>query len=134
MERTIAQRAAELASHYGEEAGPTVAQWQRMLAGPVGSPITVINLFKLRADGLEAMMRYGAVSGPTVAKVGGRFLLTGPFETTFIGDEEPWDLVAIASYPNRAALLALFDDDAYRAAWADRAAAVERQRVVIAAG
>jgi len=134
MERTITDRAADLARHYGEEAGPTVAQWQRVLAGPAGSPITVINLFKLRPKGLEPMMRYAAVSGPTVTKVGGRFLLSGPFETTLIGDEEPWDIVAIASYPDRAALLALFDDEAYRAAWADRVAAVERQRVVIAAG
>lgn len=80
------------------------------------------------------MMRYAAVSGPTLEKVGGRFLLSGPFETTLIGDDEDWDLVAIGSYPSREALLALFDDGAYRDAWGHRVAAVERQRVVVAAG
>lgn len=142
-EQTVNQRAAELVGWYGEIAGPTAAQWRRVLSGPEGSPITLINFFKLRAvardaagtsSGMDAMMRYAAVSGPTVAKVGGRFLLTGAFEATFMGEDEDWDMVAIAAYPDRAALLALLDDDAYRAAWADRVAAVERQRVVIAAG
>lgn len=61
-------------------------------------------------------------------------MLTGPFEATLIGEDEDWDIVAIGTYPDRAALLALFDGEAYRAAWADRTAAVARQRVVIAAG
>ena len=144
-ERTVAARAAELTQWYGVAAGPTLTQWRRVLERPEGSPVTVINFFKLRpraeyaaggdpVSGLEAMMRYAAVSGPTLEKVGGRFLLTGPFETTLIGDDEDWDLVAIGAYPSRAALLALFDDVAYRDAWAHRVAAVERQRVVIAAG
>lgn len=143
-EQIVDARAAGLASWYGETTGPTAAQWRRVLSGPAGSSITLINFFKLRPvaryagiddapSGMEAMMRYAAVSGPTLAKVGGRFLLTGPFEATFIGEDEKWDLIAIAAYPDRAALLALFDDDAYRAAWAHRVAAVERQRVVIAA-
>lgn len=140
-EQAVDRRAAELAGRYA--GGPTVAQWRRLLDGPAGSAITVINFFKLRpiahtaageTSGMQAMMQYAAVSGPTLARVGGRFLVTGAFDTTLIGEDEQWDLVAIATYPDRAALLALFDDDAYRAAWADRVAAVERQRVVIAAG
>lgn len=142
-EQTVDMRATELAGWYGETTGPTAAQWRRVLSGPEGSPITLINFFKLRSiaryaddasSGMEAMMRYAAVSGPTLAKVGGRFLLTGAFEGTFMGEDEEWDLVVIAAYPNRAALLALSDDDAYRAAWTHRVAAVERQRVVIAVG
>jgi uncharacterized protein (DUF1330 family) len=138
MENDIETQAARLAAHYGEH-GPTSAQWRRMLSGPAGAPITLINFFKLNTaggggGGLEAMMRYASVSGPTLEKVGGRFLLSGPFETTFMGDDEDWDIVAIASYPDRAALVALHEDEAYRIAWADRVAAVERQRVLIAAG
>lgn len=144
-EQIMAARAAELTQWYGAGTGPTAAQWQRVLDGPGGSPVTVINFFKLRptaryatagdaVSGFEAMMRYAAVSGPTLEKVGGRFLLSGPFETTLIGDDEDWDLVAIGAYPTREALLALFDDEAYRGAWAHRVAAVERQRVVVAAG
>jgi uncharacterized protein (DUF1330 family) len=139
MADDIDSRAAELAALYGEAAGPTAAQWRRMLSGAQDAPITLINFFKLRpvvgdGSGMQEMMSYAAVSGPTLEKVGGRFLLTGPFEGTFMGDDEDWDLVAVASYPNRQALVALLEDAAYREAWPHRAAAVERQRVVIAMG
>lgn len=142
-EQAMNDRAAELTSWYGEDTGPTAAQWRRMLSGPEGAPIMLINFFKLReiatdadgtTSGMAAMMRYAAVSGPTLEKVGGHFLLMGAFESTFMGQDEDWDLVVVASYPDRAALLALSDDAAYRKAWAHRVAAVARQRVVIAAG
>lgn len=140
----IEQRVDELTRWYGASGGPDIAQWRRVVEGPQGTPVTMINFFKLRSiaaypdapepvSGLEAMMRYAAVSGPALERVGGRFLLTGPFDATFIGEDEDWDLVAIGSYPDRAAVLALFADEAYRAAWAHRAAAVARQRVLIAA-
>jgi len=142
-EQEMNSRATELTAWYGEDNGPTAAQWRRILSGPEGTPITLINFFKLRevatgADGttsaMAAMTQYAAVSGPTLEKVGGRFLVMGAFDSTFMGQDEDWDLVVIASYPDRAALLALCDDAAYRQAWAHRVAAVERQRVVIAAG
>jgi uncharacterized protein (DUF1330 family) len=132
-ERDVERRVDELAAWYGD-GGPTRPQWQRVVSGPAGSPVTLINFFKLRPTGMEAMMRYAAVSGPALERAGGRFLLSGPFESTLMGEDEDWDIVAIGSYPDRAALLALFADEAYRAAWADRAAAVARQRVLIAAG
>ncbi len=137
MTTDVETQAASLVAHYGEQHGPTASQWQRMLSGPAGTPITLVNFFKLRPGGgeaLQAMMRYASVSGPTLERVGGRFLLSGPFEATFMGEDEDWDIVAIASYPDRAALVALHEDEAYRSAWSDRVAAVERQRVVIAAG
>ena len=142
-EQEVNRRATELAAWYGESAGPTAAQWRRVLSGPEGTPISLINFFKLRpvaldadrtTSGMEALMRYAAVSGPTLEKVGGRFLLQGAFESTLMGDDEDWDVVVVASYPDRAALIALNDDEAYRAAWAHRVAAVERQRVVVAVG
>jgi uncharacterized protein (DUF1330 family) len=135
----IDTRAAELSNAYGNEMAPTAGQWRHMLAGPADAPITIINFFKLRpvageGSGLQAMMSYAAVSGPALSKVGGRFLVSGPFEGTFMGDDEDWDLVAIASYPDREALLALLDDADYREAWRHRVAAVERQKVLIARG
>lgn len=139
MTQEIEARAAEFVAAYGEEAGPTELQWKRMLSGPAGAPVTLINFFKLRpaagsSSGMQEMMSYAAVSGPTLQKVGGRFLLSGPFEGTFMGDDEDWDIVAIASYPSREALVALHEDAAYREAWSHRVAAVQRQRVVIAMG
>lgn len=132
-EDEVERRIEELGRWYGAS-GPTAAQWRRVVAGNTGAPLTLINFFKLRPSGMESMLRYAAVSGPAMARAGGAFLLTGPFESTLIGEEEDWDLVAIGRYPDRASLLALFADDAYRAAWADRTAAVARQRVVIATG
>ena len=143
MEDGMNARADELAAWYGEGTGPTAQQWRRVLSGPEGAPITLINFFKLHeiaiaadgaTSGMAAMMRYSAVSGPTLEKVGGRFLMMGAFDSTFMGQDEDWDLVVVASYPDRSALLALCDDAEYRQAWAHRVAAVERQRVVIAAG
>jgi uncharacterized protein (DUF1330 family) len=137
MANDIETQADRLVAFYGEQNGPTLEQWQRMLSGPTGTPITLVNFFKLTTSaegGLQAMMRYASVSGPTLEKFGGRFLVSGPFETTFMGQDEDWDIVAIASYPDRAALVALHEDEAYRRAWADRVAAIARQRVSIAAG
>jgi len=142
----------ELLERYGDGAdgsAPTPDQWRRLLDYPSDTPITLINFFELRSvadyggsqntdvhgsTGAEAMMRYASVSGPALESVGGRFLLTAPFAGTVIGPEEGWDMVAIGSYPSRDALLALFDDAAYAAAFAHRRAAVERQRVVAVSG
>ena len=140
QEQKIQDRARELTEWYGEAMAPTLEQWQRVLSGPDDTPVTLVNFFKLREEteegvsGLESLMRYAAVSEPTLEKVGGRFLLRGRFETAFMGLEEDWDLIIVASYPDRAALIALHSDEGYRAAWPHRVAAVERQRVAIAAG
>ena len=71
---------------------------------------------------------------PTMERVGGRFLHVGPFEGLFLGGgdvAEDWDLVAIGSYPDIAALLALYSDPGYRAAFPHRTAACARQKVVV---
>lgn len=139
-------------SDYGDGAdglSPTPAQWKKVLDGPARSPITVINFFKLRGPGkeqgethdskppltgAERMMRYAAVSGPALERVGGHFLLMAPVETSLMGDDEDWDLVAIGKYPSRDALLTLFEDAEYVTAFADRRAALDRQRVWVVTG
>lgn len=149
---TIDDRLAALVAGYGNGAdgsAPTPAQWRRLLDHPAGAPITLINLFKLRSmarypadhllagspgTGQEALARYTEVSVPTVDQVGARFLLLGPAAGTFLGAEEDWDLIAVGTYPNAEAALALYEDDGYRRAFAHRAAACERQRVLLCAG
>lgn len=148
-------RIARLSDWYGDGAdgsAPTRDQWRALLQRPQDQPITLINFFKLRgqavypaqadhlggaaqaaASGEEAFARYAEVSVPTVEKVGGKFLLLAPFEATFMGADEDWDLVAIGSYPNAAALLALLEDKAYVAAYPHRVAALERQKVLACA-
>ena len=142
-------RVRRLLDWYGEGAGgsaPTAAQWRRVLERPAEGPITLINFFKMRdrahypessdapdrpGSGEEAFARYAEVSVPSLEKVGGRFLLLAPFEASFLGEEEDWDLVAIGSYPNTHAMLALYEDPDYRAVFFHRVAACARQKVLI---
>ncbi|MGF1595082.1 MAG: DUF1330 domain-containing protein [Kiloniellaceae bacterium] len=138
-----------LIAWYGEGANgsaPTREQWSALLQRPQDRPITLINFFKMRSEaiyptsdqqkttsGEEAFARYAEVSVPTVEKVGGKFLLLAPFEFAFMGPTEDWDLVAIGSYPNVAALLALLEDADYRTAYPHRSAALARQKVIACA-
>lgn len=142
---------ADLLACYGDGAdgsSPSACQWRALLEAPADGPVTLVNLFKLRrtaqyrageddgahaVSGQEAMMRYAAISGPALERAGGRFLVLGPMAGTLIGESEDWDAVAVGSYPNRRALLALFNDEAYRDAWRHRRAALDRQRVLVAA-
>lgn len=113
-----------------------------VLDGVPDGPVLVVNLFRLRevaADapgaearsGLEAMLAYSAVSGERLHTVGGTFLAQGLGGTPLWGDER-WDVVVVASYPGVGAFVDLLADPAYEVAYADRLAAVEEQRVVVA--
>ena len=140
----------ELTAFFGEGAGmPTAAQWRDLLAGPAEAPICVINLVKLRpaADygpgsaepprtGLEAFMHYGAGSMPRIAAAGGAMVFSGATQGPLVGDDEAWDLGVVVTWPNRGAMVALFQDPAYRAAFPHRRAAAARYRatVISAAG
>ena len=82
-----------------------------------------INFFKLNerarydeesdevpCSGEEAFQRYATVSVPTLEKVGGHFLLRAAFQSDLIGDAEDWDVVAVGTYPDLEAVLALFEE------------------------
>ena len=110
----------------------------------LAGPITLVNHFALRefADyddmstparsGLEAMLLYSTVSTERLAAVGGRFVMQGlHVRAPLWGQDDPWDLVVVANYPDPGSLLALLDDDQYRCAFVHRRAAVARQRVAI---
>ncbi len=137
--------ADQFLSWYGDGSdgsAPTPALWMRLVDWPADTPITLINLFKLRdaaeygngdegGSGQEAFSRYAAVSMPTMERVGGKFLLVGPYQGMFLGADEDWDLIAIGQYPTVEACLALYGDPAYRAAFQHRTAACARQKVMI---
>lgn len=133
----------ELASHYGlalsaDGSLPLPAHLD-------GAAITVVNHFALfdvaRYDdpaaepcsGLDAMLRYAAVSGDRLQAVGGRFVAQALGSWSLWGEDGPWDVLVVAAYPNPAALLALLDDPEYRRAFVHRRAAVARQRVTVSA-
>lgn len=150
--RKLEDRVAQLVGWYGEGAdgaSPTAAQWRSLLGRPADSPVTLINFFKLRdqalyedeavapavpASGKAAFDRYAAVSMPTMAKIGGKFLLVAPFEAGFVGPDEDWDLVAIGGFANKDVLLSLWEDADYHAAYPHRTAACAQQKVVVCAG
>lgn len=128
---------------------PHQAVWDAIAQCAEDQPLTLVNHFKMRETasyeaghaeagsgltGQEAFQRFGAVSMPGLEQVGGRFLMVAPFMGSFIGAAEDWDLVAIGSYPNPGALLALFEMDAYREAYAHRVAACADQRVSLCLG
>lgn len=141
------QEAAALAAFYGDgECAPTRAQWRDLLAAPDGGPICVVNFIKLRpaalyaaeaadapCSGLEAFMRYAAVSTSRIGANGGNVVFGGRKERGFVGIDEDWDVIVIANYQSRAAFLGLFRDEAYREAYRHRRAAVARYQAVIGA-
>lgn len=128
-------------------ASPTEEQWRGVLTLPSEKPLTLINFFKFRDvpqyddgnpviekgdTGASAFELYATVSVPTMQRCGGSFLHVGPFAGSFIGSDEDWDLVAVGTYPNLDALIALYSDTAYRQAYTHRTAACSRQKVWIA--
>lgn len=143
------KRIEALVSAYGDGsdgASPLAGQWRALMVRPDGARVTLINFFKLRerarypasaaaadCSGQEAFGRYAVVSAPGLEKVGGRFLVLAPFEMSFVGGDEDWDFVAVGTYPDKEAVLALFEDKAYRQAFAHRVAACERQKVLLCA-
>jgi uncharacterized protein (DUF1330 family) len=88
----------------------------------------------LARDGLtgaEAYANYGRHSAPVLAKVGGSILWRGAFEATLIGpNDEVWDAMFIAHYPNAHAFLAMTSDPEYQKAVVHRQAAVKTSRLI----
>ena len=94
--------------------------------GPDG-PIVMVNLLKFRdkavypdgrdADlpGREAYMRYARAVTELLPKFGGRALFGGDVTFLALGQvEELWDEIALAEYPDRAALWAMSTSPEWR--------------------
>lgn len=150
-EASTATRVEKIIDDWGRVGNgvPTDEVWQAVIRCPADQALSLVNFFKMRdraaypsghagddldITGREAFQRYADVSMPSLEKVGGRFLLVAPFGKTFIGAAEDWDLVAIGTYPNPSALLALFELGIYRDAYIHRIAACSDQRVSLCLG
>ena len=133
-----------LIDKYGKCGAPSEEQWLSILELPDGQPISLVNFFKLRemadysdgrkVSGKEAFDAYATVSGPALERAGGNFTFMAPFHASFIGPPQEWDLVVVGSYPNKNALLALFDDRLYAEAYPHRTAACDDQVVSVCLG
>ena len=104
-------------------------------------PMTILNLFALVEEasyddgttcpGIEAMLRYSAVSGERLAAVGGAFVAQALPTGAVWGHDEEWDILVVATYPSVQAFWSLLADPIYGQAFVHRRAAVARQRVTV---
>lgn len=130
-------------SHYID---PERAQFDAFKALDRDVPLNMVNLVafndkanypgdhELARDGLtgaQAYALYGKHSGPVLARVGGSILWRGAFDATLIGpQDEAWDAMFIAAYPNAHAFLAMIADPEYQRAVIHRQAAVRTSRLI----
>ena len=112
---------------------------EMMLPGPEG-PIFMVNLlkFKDRAQyqdnrqseltGREAHQIYGQAVSKLIGEYGGELVFHADVTFLALGQvEELWDEIAIAKYPNRAALLAMSTSQEWRDAAVHRTAGLAGQ-------
>ena len=103
--------------------------------------VHLLNLIRLReraaypdgreASGAEAFQTYGRVSEPVLARLGGKIVWEGRFESMLIGpDDENWDLCFVAEYPTLSAFIEVVRDPVYREAAAHRKAAAQDSRLI----
>jgi uncharacterized protein (DUF1330 family) len=114
--------------HFENELYPST-DWQReemFKPGPPG-PIVMVNLLKFRAHaayedgracalcGRDAYAIYGRAVVPMIMGVGGRLLFGGDISFLMLGQADPlWDQVALAEYPDRAALVRMASSPEYQ--------------------
>lgn len=112
---------------------------QMMEPGPEG-PIFMVNLLKFKEkaeyedgretdlSGRDAYMIYGRAVTDILPKFGGRGIFVADVTFLALGQvEELWDEVAIAMYPDRAALLKMSTSDEWREASVHRSAGLKGQ-------
>jgi uncharacterized protein (DUF1330 family) len=119
---------------------PTPEQIQRLMAGPAGQPVVMLNLlrFKPRADepdegvsGEEAYRRYAAPMQAFVESRGGRLLWVGRVDSQVIDTGgEDFHMVALVEYPSREAFLTIATDPHVQEIGRHRAAGLASQWLV----
>ncbi|WP_285711618.1 DUF1330 domain-containing protein [Erythrobacter oryzae] len=105
-----------------------------------GQPICMVNLLKFKdkatyADGSEpgltgreAYARYAAGVQACLAAVGGKVRFGGAVTGLLLGEiEELWDMVAIAEYPSRKAMMVMVQSPEYQAITKHREAGLAGQ-------
>ena len=119
---------------------PNEEQMAGFLEGDVDSPIEMVNLLKFKdkaeyedgretdLSGEEAYSIYGLEVTEHLKKVGGEPIFFGKVERLMLGEvEELWDMVAIARYPSRKAMLKMILDPDYIESAKHRSAGLKGQ-------
>jgi len=120
---------------------PNVTSMAGFLIGDSKSTIRMVNLLKFKKKasyedgretdltGKDAYKIYAKeVSTVHLPKVGGKIIFSGEVSRLLIGEvEDLWDMVAIAEYPNKKAMLKMISDKDYRESEKHRSAGLEGQ-------
>ena len=119
---------------------PTPEQIKELAEGGHDQPIYMVNLLKFKEkaeyedgretelSGQEAYGIYGMEVAGHLAKVGGKPVIGGQVTGLRLGVvEELWDVVAIAMYPNRKAMLTMIMSPEYQKSAEHRAAGLAGQ-------
>lgn len=107
---------------------PTPEQAKAFFSSGEDGPMCMVNLLKFKEkaeyldgsepelSGRDAYLRYGMGVQACLAAVGGSARFTGFVTDLLLGEaEELWDMVAIAEYPSRAAMLQMVQSPEYQA-------------------
>jgi uncharacterized protein (DUF1330 family) len=119
---------------------PGTEQAAAFFSGEEDGPFVMVNLLKFKANaeypdgadshltGAEAYARYGKAVRAHVEAVGGKTGYAGPVTGLLLGEvEELWDMIALAEYPSRAAMLAMIQSQEYQEIARHRSAGLQGQ-------
>ena len=125
---------------------PSRETFEAFKALPRDRPIHMLNLLLYRDEadypaghehagkgwsGRRAYEEYGRTSGPIFARVGGRIVWRGTFETMVTGPaDRVWHDGFVAQYPNAGAFFEMIKDPDYQRAVVNRTAALVDSRLV----
>ena len=119
---------------------PNDEQMAGFLEKDKDQPIFMVNLLKFKdkaeypdkretdLTGAEAYAIYGKEVRKHLEKVGGKPIFSGKVSRLMLGEvEDLWDMIAIATYPNRKAMLDMISDPEYIKSAQHRVAGLEGQ-------
>ncbi len=119
---------------------PNDEQMKGFMEGDIDTPIYMVNLLKFRdkaeyedaretnLTGQEAYLIYGQEVQKHLKKVGAEPIFSGRVERLMLGEVgELWDVIAIAKYPSRKAMMEMIMDADYRESEKHRAAGLKGQ-------
>ncbi len=120
---------------------PEKSQFAAFAAMPDDGPIWMLNMIRLRKKakyedgrdmtGAEAYAEYGRASAPFFSGVGGKIIWSALPQVVLIGpDDERWDMIFMAEYPNAAAFLEMVKNPGYQGIVHHRQAAVKTSRLI----
>jgi uncharacterized protein (DUF1330 family) len=106
---------------------PDLQDAERIRAAAGSGPVVMLNLLKFKTDGgREAFGNYGSVTGPILAKAGGRMVYSGEGGPVLAGAED-WDMVALVRFDDIDRFMELLTDPLYQSEGRrHREAALER--------